>query len=276
MAIVLPTATFLHIPKCGGSWATEAMAAAGLPLQMVPSGYQHVIAATEGRFVFTFVRDPLTWYPSFWNYRWKVAIRSGRPVEECLREDARQAYESIDRCLVDECGRPALLRRVCRAVRGLLSGFPVSQVCAIYGLAHFVGRQETLCDDLLAALNQAGAVFDAAAVRRTPKVNEAHPNLEAYYPPGLANRLLAAEAAAVDLWRSLAVHGSTQPNRVRAPAWTALRLACIDPDGVPKDKKSPRRLTPEASRKMTCFGEDDITQAWLIQVRLYLMNSISR
>src|SRR5439155_11120636 len=90
MAIVLPQATFLHIPKCGGTWVVRAMAAAGLPMQVIPAGCQHAIAATEGRFVFTFVRHPLTWYASFWKYRWNSAEQLAGSLEEQLQEIARR------------------------------------------------------------------------------------------------------------------------------------------------------------------------------------------
>jgi len=207
MAILLPTATFLHIPKCGGTWVNHAMSAAGLPLQVVPPDNQHAVAATEGRFVFTFVRHPLTWYPSFWRFRWNAAeyLEEG-PTEERLRAYARQAAEAIDECLVDEHGRPRSFADFVEACLSRHPGF-LSHKYALYTApAAFVGRQESLCADLLAALRQSRADFDPQAVRRTPKINEANLKFSADYPPGLARRLLAAEAAAVKEF-----YGGVQP-----------------------------------------------------------------
>jgi len=174
------------------------MSAAGLPLQVIPPDGQHAIAATEGRFVFTFVRHPLTWYASFWKFRWKAAEARGRPVEEGLQEDARRCDEPIDECLVDERGRPRPFAAFMEQCLARHPGF-LSHKYALYtDKAHFIGRQESLCIDLLAALRQSGAVFDAQIIRRMPKVNVADPHFRADYGHRLARRLLAAEAAAVN------------------------------------------------------------------------------
>lgn len=208
MAILLPTATFLHIPKCGGSWAVRAMSAAGIPLSVEPPDGQHAVAATEGRFVFTFVRYPLTWYASFWNFRWNAAGGHGKPLEAILQDDARRCDEPIDECLVDECGRP---RPFADFVEQCLSRHPgfLSRKYALYTpKAHFIGRQESLCQDLLAALRQAKAVFDADIIRQMPKVNVASPQYRTSYPPALARRLLDTEAAAVrEFYADARAHG---------------------------------------------------------------------
>lgn len=74
--------------KCGGTWVTHSLAALGLDPRVEPAGQHHAIAATAGRFVFTFVRHPLAWYPSFWQYRHETAVREGGPSVERLREAA--------------------------------------------------------------------------------------------------------------------------------------------------------------------------------------------
>lgn len=202
MAIVTSNATFLHIPKCGGLWVVKAMSAAGLPVQVVPAGCQHAIAATEGRFVFTFVRHPLTWYQSFWKFRCNQAKHLGESIEEQLRAFARQTAEPIDACLIDERGRPRSFAGFVEQCMACYPGF-LSEKYALYSAkANFVGRQESLCADLLTALGQAGNVFDAAAIRGTPKVNEGDDWFDAAYPPGLADRVRAAEAAAIETFYS--------------------------------------------------------------------------
>jgi hypothetical protein len=196
MSVVIYRGTFLHIPKCGGTWVVRALVTSGLWPMATPGG-QHEIAATEGRFVYTFVRHPLTWYPSFWNYRWREAERLGGPIDERLREAVRKADMEIDDCLVDEAGIPrpfaGFVEECLRRHPGYLSRMFERYVAP----AHFVGRQESLCEDFLAALRQAGAFFDADTIRRIPRVNESSPKYPAVYPPGLADRLLAAEADAV-------------------------------------------------------------------------------
>jgi hypothetical protein len=197
MAIVIPTATFLHIPKCGGTWVIRALTAAGIPFQVIPPENPHAIAETEGRFVFTFVRHPLSWYASFWTFRWSMAKQRGGPMDKRLQEDARRADEAIDECLVDADGQPRPFDAFVEACVARHPGF-LSRKYALYtAKAHFVGRQESLCEDLLEALGRAGVVFDAETIRRIPRANEANPEFPAHYPQGLADRLLTAESAAV-------------------------------------------------------------------------------
>jgi hypothetical protein len=194
---MLPTATFLHIPKCGGIWVKQALRAAGVPLRVVPPDNQHAVAATEGRFVFTFVRHPLTWYPSFWGYRWGMAEQQGGSLDERLREAAARGDEAIDACLVDQSGSPRPFAEFLACCLAGHRGF-LSRKYGLYtGRAHFVGRQESLCADLLEALRLARAVFDAEAIQTTPRVNEANPKYRAVVPPSLVDDLLDAEADAV-------------------------------------------------------------------------------
>jgi hypothetical protein len=165
---------------------------------MVTQGGQHEIAATDGRFVFTFVRHPLTWYPSFWNYRWREAERVGGPINERLRDAVRKADMDIDDCLVDEAGTPRPFAEFMEECLRRHPGY-LSRLFERYAVpATFVGKQESLCEDFLTALGQAGAFFDAEMIRKIPPVNQSNPKFPAHYPPGMADRLLAAEAAAVD------------------------------------------------------------------------------
>jgi len=210
MAIVIPSATFLHIPKCGGSWAIQAMSAAGLNPQVEPAGCQHAIAATDGRFVFTFVRHPVSWYPSFWKFRWHCATLQGGSIEDHLRQYATQADESIDECLVDRHGHPNAFANFVEACMVRHPGFLSHKYSLYTSKAHFVGRQESLRDDLLIALRVAGAVFDSSAIRTVPKANVASERFPAEYPAGLANLVLRAESAAVEQFYGSALAGCTR------------------------------------------------------------------
>ncbi len=216
MAFVLPSATFLHIPKCGGSWVVQALAAAGLPVQEKPKGSRHAIAETEGRFVFTFVRHPLTWYPSFWNFRWQEAESRGQSLSEGLPEVSRRADVALDACLVDEHGRPRSFADFMEQCVTHHAGWLSHQFALYASKAHFIGRQESLCDDLLAALRRMEVAFDADGIRRLPKVNEANSKYCAAYPHRLAERLLAAEWAAIEAFYDSA---PTPPARPLPPIY---------------------------------------------------------
>ena len=196
MAVVTPLATFLHIPKCGGSWVRQVLRAVGLPITITRGGV-HECAATEGRFVFTFVRHPLTWYPSFWAYRHAVAAAQGGPVDGHLRATAERLDEAIDECLVDDTGRPRSFAGFVEQCLRRHAGFLSAKYELYTPHAVFVGRQETLVEDLLTALRLAGVACDPAVVRGTPRVNKRAPAFVAEYPLGMAARLLEAESAAV-------------------------------------------------------------------------------
>ncbi len=196
MAVVTPLATFLHIPKCGGSWVRQVLRAVGLPITITRGGV-HECAATEGRFVFTFVRHPLTWYPSFWAYRHAVAAAQGGLVDVHLRETAERLDEAIDECLVDDTGRPRSFTGFVEQCLRRHPGFLSAKYELYTPHAVFVGRQEALVEDLITALRLARVVFDPAVVRRTPRVNERFPAFVAEYSPGMAALLLETEAEAV-------------------------------------------------------------------------------
>jgi hypothetical protein len=197
MAVVTPTATFLHIPKCGGTWVMHALAALGLDPRVEPAGQHHAIVCPPGRFVFTFVRHPLSWYLSFWQYRWATAEREGGPVADRLAEYARRADEPIDDGLVDGQGRPRSFAEFVAACVDRHPGFLSAKFALYTAPADFVGRQESLRDDLVTALGLAGVTVAPDVVRGLPALNTSDPSVRREYPAGLAARLLEAEADAV-------------------------------------------------------------------------------
>lgn len=76
MAVVLPHSIFIHFPKTGGTTVREAIRSTGIPWYEYPDpagnraafhlGVPYLDAVMEGRITFTFLRDPVSWYKSFW------------------------------------------------------------------------------------------------------------------------------------------------------------------------------------------------------------------
>jgi hypothetical protein len=71
--LITPRMLFLHLPKTGGSWATAAMLAAGVPAVRPEALPFHATrresSAYGDRFTFAFVRHPLEYWRSYWAYR---------------------------------------------------------------------------------------------------------------------------------------------------------------------------------------------------------------
>jgi len=194
MALALPHSIFFHIPKTGGSWVRRAIVNAGIPANEVmgQNFYDkrsiHTVLDTlyhafpvdvhaHGKFRFTFVRHPLTWYQSMWAHHAHIGWSSdyySRPytfgafVEHTLNM------------------RPAHLSLVYR----------------FYGDVEYIGRTETLADDLVHALRMAGEEFDEARLRATPRINELASlspwKEQCEYTPELTARVTEAEREAFE------------------------------------------------------------------------------
>ena len=151
---------FLHVPKTGGSWVTEAMRAAGVELRPVPlpavkRGHGGLEAVDRGLFTFAFVRDPFDWYASYWRHRQKFGDwDSASPIDEFAR---RPFTEFVVQAATR---RPRHLTRVYERYCGPPDD-PIS----------FVGRYERLAEDLETALTSAGQPFDDDALHAHPAVN---------------------------------------------------------------------------------------------------------
>lgn len=66
--LLTPRSLFVHIPKTGGAWVTDAIVATGTPV----FGLDHhippddMLRVVPDRLSFTFVRHPVTWWRSLW------------------------------------------------------------------------------------------------------------------------------------------------------------------------------------------------------------------
>jgi sulfotransferase famil protein len=151
---------FLHVPKTGGTWVTEALRAAGVELRPVPlpavkRGHGGLEAVDRRLFTFAFVRDPFDWYASYWRHRQKFGDwDSASPIDEFARLPFTDFVEQA------AMHRPRHLTLVYERYCGPPHD-PIS----------FVGRYERLAEDLVTALTLAGEPFDDDALHAHPAVN---------------------------------------------------------------------------------------------------------
>lgn len=173
MAIQTKRFILYHIPKTGGTWVKVALKNAGVRYRTPrwsrephPFNLKHAHStpdnvtpkAKAGRVGITFVRQPVTWYASYWSFR----SRKGARRDEKFPADGLWS-DDFD-----------------RFVNNILDAYPRGFVTALYQYytgadcekVDFVGRQEHLADDLVRAMGLAGEPFDEVALRATPRRNE--------------------------------------------------------------------------------------------------------
>ena len=146
---------FLHVPKTAGTWATVALAAAGVELRPVGMHAQLAdLPTTEGLYRIGFVREPLNWYRSYWAHRHSKQDWRDEPLDTI----AHYHFEGFVSRVMDYW--PGYLNT-------LYSSFVGSEDEQI----EFVGRYERLADDLVRALQLAGQDFDEEVLRGHPPAN---------------------------------------------------------------------------------------------------------
>jgi hypothetical protein len=178
---------FLHLPKTGGTWAMEAMWAAGVVAARPTHVPDHAgLAETRDfsdRFTFAFIRHPLEFWLSYWGYR----MRTGWDPDHQIDAAAGSADfgKFVDTVVEQFAGAAS-------EVYERYVGRPGEEI-------DFIGRHERLTDDVCAALQLAGEEFDEDRLRSHPPVNctdfSRHP---AGYTPESAARMAAAEGVAIE------------------------------------------------------------------------------
>jgi hypothetical protein len=150
---------FLHVPKTGGSWATQAMFAAGVradrPADVPFHGALAETTAYADRFTFACVRHPLELWRSYWAYRNRTGWVDDHPLDRWvasadLNEFAIRLVEAAPGHTSDEYER--------------FVGPPGQEI-------DYICRHERLTDDLCTALKLAGETFDERALRAQSPIN---------------------------------------------------------------------------------------------------------
>ena len=182
--LIFPRAVFLHVPKTGGSWVREAVRAAGCQAEdyLVDDDVHGDLSycPCPDRFLFAFVRHPLTLYRSYW--RFKIGERW----------DTRNPFD-MD-CAADTF--PAFIENVVSKYPAWCSSMFEDYVGPPDRPIDFIGRFESLVDDLVRALHGAGETFDESALRATPPVNVSGPH-EAVWTPRLVDLVVKSEERAL-------------------------------------------------------------------------------
>ena len=187
-SLLLPRSQFLHVPKTGGNWVTCVLREQFPDAQRMPKIHTtRASALSPELYTFAFVRHPLTWYQSYFSYKLRKGWDAKNDWDDVVRCDS---FASFVETALEET--PAYYSKLLRRFVGR-AGDEID----------FIGRFESLTEDLIEALELAGEDFDSDAIRSIPPVNQSdytqHP---AVYPEELAERVLEVEAEAVERFYS--------------------------------------------------------------------------
>ena len=178
--LIFQRAVFLHVPKTGGSWVTMAARTAGCRFEnFAVDGDNHAdlsYCPHRDRFIFAFVRHPLALYRSYWRFKIGGGWDARNPFDMDCRADTFQAF----------------VENVVTRYPGWCSSMFEDYVGPPDRPIDFIGRHETLADDLVRALRTAGEPFDEGMLRATPPVNASRP-YEAIWTPALVDAVVESE-----------------------------------------------------------------------------------
>jgi len=154
--LVLPRSRFLHVPKTGGNWVAAVLRELFPAAQRMPKIHAtRKSAPRPDLLTFAFVRHPLTWYQSYFSYKQRKGWDAGNEWDQAVRSDTFAGF--LDAALTQTPGYYSRLLRRYVGRRG-------EEI-------DFIGRFESLSDDLIRALDAAGESFDSDVIHNTPPVN---------------------------------------------------------------------------------------------------------
>lgn len=178
---------FFHIPKTGGTWIHRALENAGVETShFTPKGFPHSTRHdenTDGYYTFAFVREPISWYKSYWKYR----MNTGWEPSWWLDKHCKANNFSV------------FMRNVIRKQRPHVTELYARHL-GIPSKLNFVGKQENIVEDLVHVLNEVGEKFDEEKLRDTPKQNVGDSE-SIVIDKTLENEILELEKVALTTWR---------------------------------------------------------------------------
>lgn len=153
--VIADSVIFNHIYKCGGSYVKQACKNAGVYMGVAGKGRNladkgHAIVWAP--FTFTFVRNPISWYVSWYCYR---------------KNKSKKVFPNN---LWNPCLNKTI-KDVCEAKPGFLTELYYRSIIPPSGSMSFVGKCECLTEHLVVLLRLAGVSFNEQALRDTPRVN---------------------------------------------------------------------------------------------------------
>lgn len=184
MALLLKNSIFYHIPKTGGRWVGSVLRDMGLvkreylqpgirwPLNLVE---EHVSPARAKKnvvkdlFSFAFVRNPITWYQSFWKYK-----------NNSTWDEPYVKYGSSD------------FNEFMTKIMLITPGF-LTQMYREFDKVSYMGRLENLRSDLRAILDSLGENYSDSLIFEAPSLGASSTKVNIEYDPKILKKMKKLE-----------------------------------------------------------------------------------
>jgi len=200
MALVSQRTLFLHVPKAAGTWIRNLYIACGIEHSEYGIQHTHFPAllqhATAGfytkKFIYAFVRHPLTWYQSRWAFRMKYGWQLSHPLDRTCASNNFQQF-------------------VMNALEQYPNGWVTKEFTTVIDVCpkpiDYVGRAEFAVSDMLQVARLSGEKFDENIITSLPRVNDSDLDGKssrywAKYTPKLLDAVLEAERCVIDKYYS--------------------------------------------------------------------------
>ncbi len=197
-------ALFLHIPKTGGSWIRHVLRQQDLvrfewphphpdldrvlnlpryyPLHFAKQSTKHcsltLYCEIQEAYKFCFVRHPHSWYESYWRFMtgldWKSYHEKRISEHSHILKEPWHPNSYLER--IGSSDFNSFMESVIDHYPGYLT-----QMYGWYappGEVDFIGRTNSLVDDLISVLRRVGADFDEREIRNTEKINTSPSHLD--------------------------------------------------------------------------------------------------
>lgn len=205
---------FLHIPKTGGSWVQAVLEDCGLVEKRLgmhkhidlvrleyyerlnfPNPYAWIQSGNALHFrwnpakheIFYFVRNPLSWYESWWKYMSQETM-NWKPYGGVSKRWAWHPVSELNGLGSDDFNEfiASVIEREPGFVSKLYSTYQHPTVS-------FVGKQESLVDDLIGMLQRLDLEFDEERIRSFRKVNKSASTVKPDWDPSLREEMIKLE-----------------------------------------------------------------------------------